>query len=149
LATAVPLDQQRLKSLRGIKGLKQSELRGLTQFQVTECERKGTDSILLLEKFALALDCTPDFLLGRGFETFDFKNPDDVKVVASRLAFDAFAERPNTPDHQRERCRRVVGHRSAPLTADGWIILAEQIDLAFGPTDGGATLRSIEGGKAG
>lgn len=144
----MPLDRLRLKRLREIKGLKQSELTGLTQNQVTLCERKGTDSIVLLERFAAALDCTPDFLLGLGFETLDFEKRDDVIVAASRLAFDVLAKRPNTLDHQRERCWRVLGHPWAPLTADGWTILAEQIDRAC-PTNGGTTLRSIEGGKAG
>ena len=144
----MPLHRLRLKRLRDIKGLKQSELDGLTQFQVSECERKGTDSILLLEKFALALDCTPDFLLGRGFEALDLEKPNDVKAAASRLAFDVFAKRPATLDHQRDRCWRVLGHLSAPLTANGWTVLAEQIDRAC-PPNGETTLRSIEGGRTG
>ena len=140
----MPLDRKRLKALREIKALKQDQLSGLTQNQVTNCERLGTDSIELLEKLATALDCTPNFLLGRGFKDVDFEVPTQVRPVASRLAFGAFAARIKTTDVQRQRCRRVRGHRAAPLTADGWATLAEQIDLAVPPKGEAPVLRAVD-----
>ena len=131
----MPFDRSRLKALREIKGLKQEQLPGLSQNQVYRCEKYATDSIKLLEKLVDALDCPEGFLLGRTYPDLDLSNPEEVRRVASRMAFDVFADRRKTASHQRQRCFGVLGHNAAPLTADAWEILAQQIDLAV-PPDG-------------
>ena len=77
----MPLDRLRLRKLRELKGLRQEQLVGVSQFSVSQCENHGTDSIALLEKLAAALDCSESFLLGRGFKGLDLDKLDDVRTV--------------------------------------------------------------------
>jgi len=82
----------------------------------------------ILERLALALDSTTDYLFGRGLEDVD------ASVAAARMSFDVFARDPKFTDEQRERCRRVLPHQDAPKTAQAWRSFAEMLDLAVGPT---------------
>ena len=64
-------------------------------------------------------------------------SPKKLREAACRMAFDVFVERIGTRDPgQRERwlsrCSRVIGHKGAPITADKWRDLAEQLDLVMG-----------------
>ena len=147
----MPFDPQLLKRLRIAKGWTQSDLAkasGLKQPQVSECESGAVaPPVDVIEKLAQGLDCTPDFLLG--WVRVTVADDDDLKSLASQMAYEAFARRLTTTHDQKARCSKVVGHRAAPLTADLWAILAEQLDLAFGPPNGGKKLHAINGGKVG
>lgn len=136
-------DPRRARVLREVKGLKQDELRGMSQNQVTRCEKNGTDSIKLLEGLATALDCAEGFLLGRLFPTLDLDDRAAVRQAASRMAFDAFVDRPGTASHQQQRCARLLSHSAAPLTADDWQTLADLIDRAVPPAGDARTLRAV------
>jgi transcriptional regulator with XRE-family HTH domain len=145
----VPLDFHRLGRLRKVKNnMKQADLAraaGVTQTHVSMCESgEEVPSVELLEKFAVALDCTPDFLLHWSFLGVD-EDDDAFRAAVSSMAFDAFAERINVGTDQKDRCRKVLRHPIAPLTADGWAILSEQIDLAIGLPPSG-DLRLVHGG---
>ena len=141
----MPFDRSRLKALREIKGLNQDQLPGLSQNQVYRCEKYGTDSIKLLEKLVDALDCPEGFLLGRTYPDLDLANQKEMRRVASRMAYDVFADQRETVAHQRQRCYSVIGHGAAPLSADAWMALAEQIDLAVPPESDGQRLRVVNG----
>lgn len=148
----MPWDAARFVRLRKLKQIKQTELAtfaGVTQTRISECQAGQEPSVSVLEKFADRLECTTEFLLHRSFRRAE-ESDELFRAAASRMAFEVFTARSTLRDEERERCRRVVGHFAAPLTADGWAILAEQIGLAIGPTKGGgAELRSIHGGKPG
>jgi hypothetical protein len=141
------LDKARLRALRLVKNLDQSRLPGLTQNQVSNCEKHGTDSIRLLILLATALDCTEGFLLGKSYPNLRVDVAGDVRMAASRMAFDVFRDRHSTTEIDSQRCARVLGHPTAPITADGWAALAEQIALAVTPPEGGS-FRAFDGGKA-
>jgi transcriptional regulator with XRE-family HTH domain len=136
----MPLDTSRLSRLRKLKNnMKQTDLAraaGVTQTHISECEAGKEPSVAVLEKIADALDCTTDFLLHRSFLNVD-DDDDTFRAAASQMAFDVFAIRINVDADQKERCRRVLTHSAAPVTADGWAVLSEQIQLAIGPTNGG------------
>ncbi|SRR6266511_4089134 len=145
----MPLEPNRLKRLRHIKGLNQRDVAsagGLTQSQVSECEKGAAATVEVLEKLANGLDCTTDFLLGRSFVGVD-ADEGAFKAAVSSMAYDVFAVRLTISNDQRNRCRRVLVHHAAPLTANHWAILSEQIDLALGPTNGATTLHVIDGGR--
>ena len=143
----MPLDGRRMARLRKLKGnLKQADLAravGATQTHVSDCEGGKEPSVQLLEKIADAMDCTTDFLLHRSFVGVD-DDEELFRAAVSRMAFDVFASDKLT-DEQRDRCRKVIRHRAAPLTADDWRILSEQIDLAIGQTNGGSALHVVHG----
>jgi transcriptional regulator with XRE-family HTH domain len=144
----MPFDLQRFKRLRESKNIKQKALAGLAgvaQSQISECERGTGPTVELLDRLATALDCTTDFLLGRSFVGVDADDHSFLAAV-SRMAFDVFAARMKVGNEQKERCRRVLAHSAAPLTADGWATLSAQIDLAIGPTNGGTALHVLRGG---
>lgn len=141
----------RLKRFRVAKGIRtQGALAALTnvaQPHISELEKSATPSLDVLERLADRLDCTTDFLLGRGpFK--DAIEPADVRDAASRMALDVFVAS-EANDKRREWCRRVLGHPESPVTAQGWMVLSEQIERAIGPSNGGSMLHSITGGKAG
>ena len=135
----MPVNTQQLRQLRDLKRLNQGDLYGLKQSQVSDCERRGTNNSYTVEKLADALDCTTDFLLGRTLVDLP------LEEAASLMAFDVFVNKLTTTKSQRQRCRRVLGHKSAPVTADGWSWLAEQIELAVPPEDESRTLRAVNG----
>jgi len=83
-------------------------------------------------KVADTLDCTTDFLFRRGpFAATD--DSDALRNAASAMAFEVFERRINVSARDKARCRRLLGHVGAPLTADAWQILAEMITLAIDP----------------
>ena len=135
----MPVNPQQLRKLREVKRLNQGDLSGLKQSQVSDCERRGTKNSDTVEKLANALECTTDFLLGRTMVDLP------LEEAASLMAFDVFVNRLTTTKSQRQRCHRVLGHKSAPVTADGWSGLAEQIELAVPPEDESRTLHAVNG----
>ena len=119
-----------------------AEKAGLPQSRISEFET-GTKpkKVEHVEALADALDCTLGFITGREYTRVEFYE------AVRRMAFDAFAERPDTTDRQRYHCRRVLRlYEGAPLTADAWRVLAEQIDVAV-PSDDDRKLRPVN--KAG
>ena len=137
-------DRHLFKKLRKLKNLTQPELAnraGVRQSQVSECESKGTESGELVAKLADALDCWMDYLYRRRL----VRTP--IRKAASIMAFDFFEEKATV--EQRARCRRVIGHKAAPITAEDWALLAELINLAVPPPDNGSTKLRVVGGKSG
>ncbi len=122
----------RLTGLRETKAFSQeklAELAGLSQSLITKVEKgKSGPSGDVLEKLACALDCTMDYLYGRGGEH------DDYSTAASHMAFEVFARDESATDEQRGRCQRALKHPDAPKTAKAWRSLAEMIELGIGPT---------------
>ena len=113
---------------------------------MSEFEAGQDPTLPVLEKFADMLECTTEFLLHRSFQNAD--DSDELfRAATSRMAFDVFDADRDVKDDHKIRCRRVVGHAAAPITAQGWGILAEQIELAIGPTNGGTSLHVVRGGN--
>jgi transcriptional regulator with XRE-family HTH domain len=126
----MPFRPDRLKALREVKGLSQEQLglkAGLHHSVITKSE-KGRNSPRsdALDKLAEALDCTIDYLHGRGPEY------DSLATAASQMALDV-AQRYFT-DEQRERCHRAIRHSAAPKTSDAWRSFVEMTELALGQT---------------
>src|SRR6266550_2273605 len=129
------LDGSRLKSLREMKGLRRqqalADLVGVPQSHICDLEKGKLRNEEIFLRVADELDCTTDFLFRRG----PFKNadtPELLRAAGSRMAFDSFVERLNVTALEKERCRRVLGHPYAPVTADGWNAFAEMVALAVG-----------------
>jgi len=123
-------DAARLRALREVKGLSQDKLAntaGVSQSIIAKAEKGRSVRSDVLDKLAGALDCTMDYLYGRGGEY------PDPSTAAAHMAFDVFAVRANVTDEQRERCRRALKHPDAPKTADAWHSLAEMMELGIGP----------------
>lgn len=125
----MPFRPDRLKGLREAKELSQEqlgEMAGLHHSVITKSEKgKNSPRSDALDKLAQALDCTTDYLLGRGPEY------ENAIVAAVQMAFEV--ARPFLTDEQYERCRRVLRHPGAPRTAKAWISFAEMLTLAIGP----------------
>lgn len=128
----MPFRPDRLKALRDAKDWGQDKLSkhsGLSQSVIAKSEKgrnlPGSDA---LEKLAQALDCTTDYLLGRGP---DYKS---ATAAAAHMAFEVFITQEGLDDEQRERCRRVLQHPDAPRTALDWRSFAEKLELAMGRT---------------
>lgn len=127
----MPFQPNRLRELRELKGLSQEQLAEvscLSQSAIAKSEKgKSTPKSSVLDKLASALDCTMDYLYGRGRE---FRSATEA---AQLMAFDVFANDPKTTDAQREYCRKTLRHSNVPRTAVGWRELAEMIESALGP----------------
>ena len=125
----MPFRPDRLKALREAKELSQEqlgELAGLHHSVITKSEKgKNLPRSEALDKLATALDCTMDYLHGRGSQ---YESP---AVAAAHMAFDVFVEQHGLTDEQREQCRRVLVHPDAPKTASKWHSLAEILGLAL------------------
>ena len=124
----MPFVRSRLRHLREAKRLERADLAELSSVslsQVTKHENGVARSDAMIERFADALDCTMDFLYGRG------RSYASMDEAAIRMSFDVF-ERTNSTQ-AITRCRRVLGHKDAPRTAKGWRSLAEHIELALDP----------------
>jgi transcriptional regulator with XRE-family HTH domain len=121
----------RLRGLREIKGLSQeklAEIASLSQSVIPKVEKgRSVPSGDVLEKLACALDCTMDYLYGRGDEY------GDCTTAAAYMGFEVFARDPDVTEEQRDRCRRALKHPDAPKTANAWRSLAQMIDLATEP----------------
>ena len=145
----MPFSPTRFNRLLDIKQVTQQRLAAIAavaQSQISDCTRGTCRTNELTEKLAVALDCTPDFLLGWSFPEVD--DDDELfRAAVSRMALDAFEKR-DVSDDQKSRCRKVLRHRAAPVTADAWAILSEQIELAIGPTNGGTVLHVVRSGGA-
>ena len=132
----MPFRPQCLKELREAKGWCQEELctrAGLSQSVITKSERgKNSPGSNVLAKMAEALDCTTDYLVGRGP---DYGN---AEMAAAQMAFDVFVLRTRLTDQQQERCRRALEHTNAPRTADAWRSFAEMVELAIGQSQMGS-----------
>jgi len=123
----------RLRDLREAKGFSQeklAELAGVSQSVIPKAEKgKSVPSGDVLHKLSCALDCTMDYLYGRG-------DPyENTEIAAAQMAFDIFGRQEGVTDEQRERCRRVLQHADAPRTGNAWRSLAEMMDLGVGPTN--------------
>lgn len=151
------LDGSRLKALRILKGLGGQQAFaaaiGVAQSHVSDLEQGKLRNQAVFVKVADLLDCTTDFLFRRG----PYKRADSARrfrEAACRMAFDVFAERLGTSDPgKRERwlnrCARVIGHKAAPITADGWNDLAEQLDLVMGKGEPKPGLKVVTRDRAG
>jgi transcriptional regulator with XRE-family HTH domain len=131
----VPFSPQRFQRLCELKSVKQLALAqriGVSQSQISDCNRGIGPTIDLLERLATGLDSTTDFLLGRGSSLID-SSDDFFRTVVSRMAYDVWEAGLSVSDDERRRCNRVLGHPAAPITAHAWAILSEQIRLAIGP----------------
>ncbi|MGD0792181.1 MAG: helix-turn-helix transcriptional regulator [Terriglobales bacterium] len=128
----MPFRPERLKNLREAKALSQdqlSKLAGLSQSVIAKSENgKNLPGSEALDKLARALDCTIDYLHGRGYE---YGSPG---AAAANMAFDVFVASQVLTDEQIARCRRALQHPDAPKTAKAWHSFAEMIELAMGPT---------------
>lgn len=138
----MPFRPDRLKALRDAKGLSQEQVgerAGLSHSIITKSEKgQNQPRSAALDKLAEALDCTMDYLHGRGR---DYESP---AVAAAHMAFDVFVTRQVLTDEQRERCRRALGHADAPRTAQGWRSFAEMLNLAMGSTSSATSLALVE-----
>jgi len=128
----MPFEPTRLKSLREAKRLSQEDLAklsGVSQSVVTRSERgESAPRSDAMEKLALALDCSLDYLHGltHAGET--------AAAAAALMSFDVFSKMPQFSDEQRIRCSRALNHPDAPKSANAWRVLAEIIEMAIGPT---------------
>ena len=124
----MPFRPDVLRDLREVKGWSQQDLAreaGLSQSVIAKSENgKNTPGSEVLEKLAQALDCTIDYLHGRGDES------ENVAFAAAQMAFEV-AQQTLTP-RQRERCQRIVGRPDAPKTARAWISFAQMVEIALG-----------------
>jgi transcriptional regulator with XRE-family HTH domain len=127
----MPFNASRLIDLREVKGLSQGELAicaGLSQSMVAKIERgKSAPTGEVLDKLATALDCTMDYLYGRGDEY------ESAPKAAVQMAYQVYASSADATEAARERCRRAIAHADAPKTARLWHSLAQMIDMAIGP----------------
>lgn len=138
----MPFRSDRLKHLREAKGWSKEQLAeraALSRPMITKSERgKNSPRSETLDHLAQALDCTTDYLLGRGP---DYESP---SIAAVYMAFEVFiAQQPELSNDQRERCRRALPHPNAPKTAEEWRSLAEMMDLALGSTSGTSSLSLV------
>lgn len=131
-----------MNALREAKGLSQEQLggrAGLSHSAIAKSERgktqPGSDA---LDKLAQALDCTIDYLHGRGRE---YESP---AIAAAHMAFDVFVVQQILTDEQRERCRRALRHADAPKTAEAWRSFAEMLNLAIGTVPSSVSLALVE-----
>jgi transcriptional regulator with XRE-family HTH domain len=129
--------------IRKLKGLSQDVVGercgGLRQPAVSKWLAPGArsdDTPPFLERLATALECRTDYLLGRCLQHLE------EREAVSLMALEVFEADIAISAEWKARCRRVVGHAHAPVTKDGWIALAQQVDLAVG-TDGPTPIRRV------
>lgn len=118
------LDGARIRGLRELKGIRSQQaladrVGGVQQSNIWDLEKGKLRNQAVFLRVADELDCTTDFLFRRGpFKDAD--GPEQLRQAASQMAFDCYSARLNTPQSDRDRCGQVLGHASAPITADGW-----------------------------
>jgi len=124
----MPFRPDILRHIREVKGWSQQDLAreaDLSQSVIAKSENgKNTPGSQVLEKLAQALDCTIDYLHGRGNKS------ENVACAAAQMAFEVAQQ--TLTSRQRERCQRVVGRPDAPKTARGWISFAQMLEIALG-----------------
>jgi transcriptional regulator with XRE-family HTH domain len=143
----MPFNSERMKALREIKGFSQETLASraaLSQSAVTRAEKGTTPNPTgdVIERIATGLDCTMDYLFGRG------PNYQDVRTAAAKMAFEVFASDKSTKDQDRERCHRALAHQDAPKTAELWRSFAEMVDLAIGTPPASTNLVVLKKGRS-
>lgn len=136
----MPFRPDRLKALREAKEQSQEQLgklAGLSHSVIAKSENGRTlPGSTVLDKLASALDCTIDYLHGRGY------NNEHPAVAAAQMAFDVFATK-GINHELLEKCRRALGHPDAPKTAAAWRSFAEMIELTIGPTSSTNSLELV------
>jgi transcriptional regulator with XRE-family HTH domain len=134
----VPFRPDRLRALREAKGLSQEQLgekAGLSHSLIAKSENgKNLPRSDALDKLAQALDCTMDYLHGRGHEY------ESAPVAAAHMALDVVVAQGALTDEQCKGCRRALRHPDAPKTAQVWRSFAEMLNLAVGP---GSSITSL------
>lgn len=130
------LDGSRIRALREVKGIRTqkalADLVGVPQSHIWDFEKGKLRNQNVFLRVADELECTTDFLFRRGlFKAAD--KPEELREAASQMAFDCYCARLNVAQIDKDRCRRVLGHFSAPLSSDGWQALAEMISRAVDP----------------
>jgi transcriptional regulator with XRE-family HTH domain len=122
-----------MTGLRKVKRLQQDELAGVAHAAVRQYEgghkKPGPE---VVEHIADALDCTMDYLYGRG-KTFGGDTDAAYRRAATEMSFDLFSNDRSVTEEQVARCRRVLSHPDAPTTVRGWKAFAEMMTLAIGP----------------
>ena len=137
------LDGARIRATREVKGFRTQDalakVIGVPQPHICDLEKGKLRNAEVFVRVADVLECTTDFLFRRGqFALAD--SAEEVRRAVSQMAFDVFAKRPDVTEQRLEWCRRTLGHSASPVTADGWMNLAEQIEMAVRPTRAGPTL---------
>jgi len=127
----MPFRPDYLRELREAKGWSQEELSersDVSQSVIAKSERgQSSPRADALDKLAEALDCTVDYLVGRG------PNYENAGLAAAQMAFDVFILKNPITGLQQERCHRALQHVNSPRTADAWRSFAEMLELAIGP----------------
>ena len=138
----VTVNGERIRAMRELKGIRPQEalakLVGTVQSYVSALEQGKVRNEEVLLKVADVLDCELDFFYARGrfSRNIDIhEGSTELRQAASEMAF-VFYAASESRDEWVARCRRVRGHKAAPITAAAWRDLAEQIDLAIGPNGG-------------
>jgi transcriptional regulator with XRE-family HTH domain len=142
----MPFNPDRVKTLREIKGFSQEALAsraGLSQSAITRVEKGTTANPAgdVLEKIAIGLDCTMDYLYDRG------PAYGSDGMAAAKMALDVFAREKSTSDQDRVRCLRAASHLDAPKTAALWRSFAEMVDMALGPLPTSTNLVVLKEGR--
>ena len=137
----MPFRPDRLKALREVKGLSQEQLAEKARVShsvIAKSENgKNIPRSDALDKLAQGLDCTTDYLLGRGP---DYKN---LAAAAAHMAFEVFASQNPIGSAESERCRRAIQHVQAPRSAESWHAFAEMLNLAAGPAAPATSLTTL------
>lgn len=139
----MPFQHDRLRGLRNAKGLSQPQLAaqaGLSQSVIAKTEAgNNTPGADVLEKLAQALECTTDYLLGRGAS---YGNP---AAAAAHMSLDMFCASQGLADEEHEACLRVLAHHGAPKSSEAWRSFREMLTMATEPNPS-KTPASVIGG---
>lgn len=142
------LDGGRLRALRELKGIRSqqalADLVDESQSHICDLENGKLRNHDVFLKVANALDCETDFLHARGrYKTVDLRTDSgNLRAAASEMAFVFFvADCAN--EEWIARCRKVLGHKAAPITSEAWLHLAEQIERAVGSSPSGSLKRFV------